>query len=259
MADYCAKKLNFKRMITVADDFAFGHEMTAGFQRVFEDAGGKIVQKLFPPLAVPDYGTYIAQLKTDVDGVFLGFAGSNGFRFTRQVVEYGLKDKIVPIGGTALLDETVLRNMGDEALGIKTTSSYSPMLDNPQNQAFAPKFREMFGYDPGLYAALLFMDCEVFDTALQAASGRIEDKPAFMEALRQSKTDTIAGPVTIDAYGNGVGNIYIREVVRKDGRLVNDVIDTYENVSQFWTYDPKEFLANPVYSRDFPPARYIEN
>ena len=39
--------------------------MCAGFQRVFEEAGGKIVQKLFPPLTVPDYGTYLAQLKTE--------------------------------------------------------------------------------------------------------------------------------------------------------------------------------------------------
>jgi branched-chain amino acid transport system substrate-binding protein len=26
-------------------------------------------------------------------------------------------------------------------------------------------------------------------------------------------------------------------------------------VSQFWTYDPKQFLANPVYSRDYPPLK----
>src|ERR1700704_102116 len=62
LADYCAKTLKYKRMVTIADDIAYGHEMCAGFQRVFEDAGGKIVQKLFPPLTVPDYGTYIAQL-----------------------------------------------------------------------------------------------------------------------------------------------------------------------------------------------------
>src|SRR5712692_6889264 len=68
LADYCAKTLKYKRMLTMADDIAYGHEMCAGFQRVFEDAGGKIVQKLFSPLTVPDYGTYIAQLKTNVDG-----------------------------------------------------------------------------------------------------------------------------------------------------------------------------------------------
>ena len=52
--------------------------------------------------------------------------------------------------------------------------------------------------------------------------------------------------------------MYIRKVTRVEGRLVNSIIKTYPNVSQFWTYDPKEFLKNPVYSRDYPPARYLE-
>src|ERR671930_1646693 len=77
MADYCAKQLKYRRMAVIADDFAYGHEMLGGFQKVFEDAGGTVVQKLLSPLNVPDYGTYITQIKPDVDGAFLGFAGVN--------------------------------------------------------------------------------------------------------------------------------------------------------------------------------------
>jgi branched-chain amino acid transport system substrate-binding protein len=80
-----------------------------------------------------------------------------------------------------------------------------------------------------------------------------------MKALRGIKTDTARGPVAFDEYGNIVGNVYIRKIERKEGRLVNSVIYTYPNVSQFWTYDPKEFLKNPVYSRDWPPAKNLEN
>ena len=43
-----------------------------------------------------------------------------------------------------------------------------------------------------------------------------------------------------------------------DGRLMNKVIHTYPSVSQFWTYDPKAFLQNPVYSREWPPAKNLE-
>src|SRR5437667_7505106 len=80
LADYCYKTLKFRRMAVIADDIPYGHEMCAGFQRVLEDLGGRIVQKTFPPLTVPDYGTYLAQLKTNMDGIFLGFAASYGFR-----------------------------------------------------------------------------------------------------------------------------------------------------------------------------------
>ena len=117
LAEYSAKELKYKKIVTIADDFAYGHEMCAGFQRVFEDNGGKIIQKIFTPLATPDYGSYVAQVKS-ADAIFLGTAGSNGFRFLRQFIEYGLKDKMAVIGGMTALDESVLRNMGDEALGI---------------------------------------------------------------------------------------------------------------------------------------------
>jgi branched-chain amino acid transport system substrate-binding protein len=258
LGEYAAKELKYKRMITIADDIAYGQEMCAGFQRVFEDNGGKIIQKLFPPLTVPDYGSYVGQLKS-ADGIFLGFAGSNGFRFLRQLVDYGIKDKLPVIGGMTALDEAVLRNMGDEALNIVTTCWYSAELDNKQNQVFAPAFRTEFKYDPGFYAASTYVNGAVLEAALKAVNGKIEDKPAFMAALRSVSVDTARGPVKFDDTGNVVGNVYLRKVTRKDGRLVNSVFKTYPDVSQFWTYGKEAFLANPVYSRDFPPAKHIEN
>ena len=250
LADYCAKTLKYKRMAVIADDIAYGHEMCSGFQRVFEDAGGKIVQKLFSPLTVPDYGTYIAQLKTNVDGIFLGFAGSNGFRFFRQFNEYGLRGKIAVVGGMTAFDEAVLRNMGDEALGIVTSCWYSAEIENAINKRFAANFRVDWGYDPGFYAAATYVEAAVLEATLQALMGNIEDKQAFMKTVRAIKVDTARGPVSFDRYGNVVGSVYIRKVERKDARLVNSVIYTYPNVSQFWTYKPEEFLKNPVYSRD---------
>ena len=259
MAEHCANTLKFKRMIMIADDIAYGHEMNAGFQRVFEENGGKIVQKLFPPLTAPDYGSFLAQLKTNVDGIFLGFAGSNGFRFIRQFNEYGLRNKMTIVGGMTALDESVLRNMGDEALGIQTVCWYSAELANPVNAKFAPAFRKAFGYDPGYYAAGTYVSGAILESAIQAVKGKFADRVALMAALRKTNLQTARGPVRFDDYGNVVGDVFVRQVERKDGRLVNSVIKTYPNVSQFWNYDPKQFLANPVYSRDWPPAKNLES
>jgi branched-chain amino acid transport system substrate-binding protein len=120
MGDYAAKELKYNRVAIIADDLAYGYELCAGFQRAFEDAGGKVVQKLWPPLNAPDYGTYIAQLKTNVDAIFIGFAGSNGLKFLRQYKEYG--GKIPLLGGMTAVDESLLRQMGDEAIGTLSTS-----------------------------------------------------------------------------------------------------------------------------------------
>jgi branched-chain amino acid transport system substrate-binding protein len=253
MADYCAKQLKWKRMAAIADDFAYGHEMLGGFQKVFEDAGGTLVQKLFSPLNAPDYGSYIAQLKTDIDGVFLGFAGANGFRFFKQLNEYGVKTPVV--GGMTAFDEVALRNMGDYALGSLSSCWYSAQLDNPINRRFVAAYRADNGYDPGQYASGTYLYGEVLFAAIEALKGKIEDKNTFIKALRSVRADTLRGPIAFDDYGNVLGNVYIRKVEKKDGRLVNSNIHTYPNVSQFWTYDPKEFLKQPVYSRDWPPMK----
>src|SRR6185295_6801375 len=198
LADYAAKTLKMKRMAVIADDIAYGHEMCAGFMRVFEDAGGKVVQRMFPPLTVPDYGTYLAQLKTNVDGIFLGFAGSNGFRYLRQFNEYGLRGKVTPVGGMTALDEAVLRNMGDEALGIVTSCWYSADVENAINKRFVANFRVDWGYDPGFYAAATYTEGAVLESALKAVKGKIEDKAAFMKTVRSIKVDTCRGPVQFD-------------------------------------------------------------
>src|SRR5258708_13684816 len=91
LGQYAAKDLGLKRITTVADDFTYGHEGTAGFHHVFEDNGGKIVQKLWPPLNVADYGSYVGHIKPDVDGAYAGFARSTPLRFLRPYRENGFK------------------------------------------------------------------------------------------------------------------------------------------------------------------------
>ena len=258
MGDYAAKELNYKRVAMLADDIAYGYELNAGFQRAFEDAGGKVVQKLWPPLNAPDYATYIAQLKPNVDAIFMGFAGSNGLKFLRQYKEYGGKTPL--LGGMTAVDESLLKQMGDEAIGALSTCWYSAQLDNAPNQKLVAGMEREHKVDPGFYAAATYTNGAVLEAALKSIDGKIEDKDALMKALRATNVqETCRGPVRFDQHGNVVGNIYIRRVEKKDKKLVNAVIKTYPNVSQFWTYNPDEFLKKPVYNRDtYPESKYLE-
>jgi branched-chain amino acid transport system substrate-binding protein len=248
MGDYAAKELKYKRAAMIADDLAYGHELNAGFQRAFEDAGGKVVQKLWPPLNAPDYGSYIAQLKSDVDCLFIGFAGSNGFKFLKQYREYG--GKLPILGGMTAIDESLLQQMGDDGLGCLSTCFYSAQIDTATNKKFVD----------GMYASSTYTNGAVLEAALKAIDARIEDKNALIKALRENTVaDTARGPVRFDKYGNVVGNVYIRRVEKKGGRYVNAVVKTYADVSQFWTYGPDEFLKHPVYNREtWPGGKYLE-
>src|SRR5258708_981018 len=77
LGEYAAKQLGIKRIATIADDFTYGPEGTSRFQTAFEANGGRVVQKLWPPLNVPEYSAYVRQIKPNVDGVYAGFAGIN--------------------------------------------------------------------------------------------------------------------------------------------------------------------------------------
>lgn len=252
LGEYAARDLGYKRIVTIADDFAFGQEQTSGFQRTFEAAGGKVARKLWAPLNAADYGSYISQIN-ETDAVFAAFAGANGLRFLRQYAEYGLKQKIPVIGAMTTVDEGVLHSMGDEAVGIISAGWYSAALPGEANKRFVSELRKQTGVDPGFYSAGAYSAGLALEAALTAVGGKAEDKQALIGALRKvAIAEDPRGPWRIDAYGNPVQNIYIRRTERQDGRLVNTVIKTYENVSQFWTYNPDQFLAQPVYSRNDP-------
>ena len=79
----------------------------AAFQRVFEDNGGKIVKKLWPPLVTADYTPFIAQVG-NVDAVFNGFAGSNPVKFMRSYADLGLKGRIALLAGWTGMDDALL-------------------------------------------------------------------------------------------------------------------------------------------------------
>ena len=261
LGEYAAKDLKYKRVAIVADDFAYGHECAAGFQRVFEDGGGKVVQKLWTPLNVPEYGAYIAQIKTKVDAIYIGFAGVNGLRFIKAYREYGMKLPL--LGSMTAVDEGILKQMGDEAIGVISGGWYSAAIDSPENKTFVAAVNADYKADPGYYTLGAYSAGVMVETALKAAAvaGKIENKDAFMYALRNpaGAVKDPRGDWRMDGYGNPVMAQYIRKVERKNGKLVNTVIKTYPQVSQFWTYNPLEFLKNPVYSRDYPPAKFIES
>ena len=253
LGEYAAKEMGLKRVVTIVEDFAFGYEQVGGFQRAFEDNGGTVVAKLWPPLVTPDYTPYLAQIK-DVDGVWQGFAGSNPLKFMKQYAELGLKYPV--IGGETSGDDALLKSFGDEAIGLVNSCPYSLSLDTPANKRFIEGMQREFKTDPGFYAAGLYVNGMIIEETLKKLGGNTDNKEKTIEAMRSvSLTETPRGPLHLDHLGNVVGNIYIRKIERKDGKLVNTIVKTYENVSQFWKYDEKEYLSKPVYSRDYPPIK----
>ena len=255
--EYAAKTLGYKKVVTIAIDYAFGWEVVGGFQKTFEEAGGQIVQKLWPPLGTTDFAPYLSQIKRDADAVFALMVAQSSLRFPKQYQDSGLKAKLPLIGGGTTFDEFVLPSLGDEAIGGMTPLMYSAALDNPVNKRFVKEYRAKYGKVPSYYSEVCYTTGRWIEEAAKAIGGDVENRDKFLAALRKVEIpDTPRGPVKMDAHGNPIQNIYIRKVERKDGELWNTVVHTYPAVSQFWKYKPEEFLKQPVYDRNFPPCKY---
>ncbi len=255
LGHYAATEMKLKRVVTIVEDFAFGYEQMGGFQEAFQADGGCIVKKLWTPIVTPDYTPYVAQI-SDCDGVCQGFAGSNPLRFMKQYHSMGLTYPVVT--GETGGDDALLKSFGEESVGMISASPYTLDLDNDGNRRFVNEMMQNYNVVPGFYAAGLYVNCQVADAGLAAVHGDVSDRVKFMAALKAvNLTDTPRGPIKFDHLNNVIGNIYIRQLGTEGAKyglkFWNKTIKTYENVSQFWTWPEQQYLARPVYSRDYPP------
>lgn len=256
LADYARKEMNLKAAITAGDDFAFGYEQVGGFQRAFEDDGGRVIKKLWSPFNTPDYAPYLAQIDPkEADVIVLVYAGANPIKFIKQYRNQGLSLPL--LGGSTVADDSIMRNFGDEAIGVINAIPYTLDLDTEANRRFIASMRKYYGTNVpiGFYAAALYVDGQILEAALRATSGDTEPDKLIGAVKKVSLTDTPRGPVEFDDYGNLTFTVYIRKVEKKGSELVNRTVKSYPHVSQFWHYDPKKFLEQPVYSRDYPPLK----
>jgi len=252
----------YKKVVTIAADYAFGYEVVGGFQKAFEDCGGKIIQKIWPPLGAKDFGPFIPTIKADTDAVLSLMVGPMPAQFIKQMRGAGFKKPI--IGGGTSYDEFVLPFMGDEAIGDVSALHYSAALDTPKNIAFVKDYRTKFGKVPSYYSENNYTTAQWLDEALKKAGGKWPGPEELIKIMVGIKLDAVRGPVSLDENRNPIQNIYIKKVEKKKmfgydkDELWNTVIKTYPNVSQFWTYGKDKFLAQPVYDKGFPPCNFCE-
>jgi branched-chain amino acid transport system substrate-binding protein len=256
LGDYAYRQLKLRRVATISMDYAFGWESNGGFQRVFEELGGKVVQRIWTPLNVQDYAPYLASLRKDIDGVYACHTGGLSPRFVKTWSDFGLKDRMPLLGIGTLTDENVLKGMGDEAIGVLTSLIYSSVLDTPANKKFSASYEKRYNRATSLYSAEGYTGARFYYEALKAINGEAEDKEKLVAALRKVEVgDDPRGPMKMDDLGNPNQNVYVRKVERVGGKLQNTVVHTYPNVSQFWTYSKEEYLKTPVYDRNYPPCK----
>ena len=257
LGDYAARTLKYKRVFAIAMDNNFGYEGIGGFQRVFEEAGGRVVQKVWVPLNAMDFAPYLSQVPADMDAVVQVFVAGQAVRFAKQYGESTLRGKVPLIGTGVFSDQSSLQGMGDEAIGHVGALIWAPTLTTPANRVFLQLAEPKLKRPPSYFHAVMYSAGRWILEAVKALDGNVDDRDRLLAALRKASetTEDPRGPIKLDEYGNPTENVYIVKVERVGGRLQNTIIHTYPMVSQFWTYKADEFLKTPAYDRNYPPVK----
>jgi branched-chain amino acid transport system substrate-binding protein len=254
-----AVKNGFKRIATVSQDYAFGHEQCGGFAQVFTEGGGQIVAQLWNPLNTSDFSPYLGQIAgMNIDAVFAMQNGADATRLLQQYASFGLKARIPMLGAMNLTDQAVIRTMGPECEGVISSAHFAEGSDNAVTQKFVKDYAARYDKIPSLFGFSMYSGAMWVSRAIEKLGGKVENRDAFIDAvLNADLPDSPLGKlVRLDAYGNPVYDVYIRKVARRpDGKYWNVPIDVYPAVSQFWKYDPETYMKQPPYSRSFQGVR----
>ena len=219
-----------KKVYLMAPDYAAGHQMMEAFKSTFVPAGGEIVGEAYPPLkGVDDYGPYLSAAKAaNPDAIYVFFAGGAAIKFVKQYHAFGLKKDIPLYASGFLTSAAYVQVEGEAADGVITMLHYVPTIDTPENKRFQEGYKAAYGKTGSEFAVQGYDAARVIVEAIKASGG---DKQAFKAKLRQVSFNGPRGPLKIDpATNNIIQNVYVIKNEFKDGKVVQSVLDTIENV-----------------------------
>jgi branched-chain amino acid transport system substrate-binding protein len=272
LGEYVVKELGWKRIIMIGQDYSFPWGQAHGFIRGFCRAGGEKFLKIWHPPNTEDYSSYLLKVRSiseDYDALAMNTAGSDAVALFKQFFEFGLDKRLKLFGFTNALDSTSLETLGPRAIGLISCMHYVEGLEFAQKgmfpqdvinrwlrfkKAYMKKYDEVppCGAEQG-YGCLMH-----YNKAVLAVDGDIENKKReLLDALHTADlSDAPRGPIKLDEYGHATQNVYIRQVQKHEGRLVNVPIKVYRDVSQFTAYEDmkEEYMAQPPSGRDYPPG-----
>jgi len=219
MGEVAAKK-GHKTAVTITHKYAAGDESVGAFKEAFEASGGKVVKTLNLPFPGVEFQALLTEIAaTKPDAVYTFFAGGAAVKFVKDYAAAGLR-KNIPLYGPGFLTDGTLEAQGADAEGLLTTLHYGDSLDTPRDKAFRLAYAKAYKLQPDVYAVQGYDAAQILGIGLTATKGDIGKKADFAAAVEKAKIDSPRGPFTLSKAHNPVQDIYLRQVVGKENKVV---------------------------------------
>jgi branched-chain amino acid transport system substrate-binding protein len=248
----------YKRVMVIAEDYAFPYSQVQGFMTEYCKLGGKVPVKAWVPLGGKDYASVIARIPKDVDALLVVLGGADAVNFLNQYEQAGGDKPIV--GGSITVSQDILNYKGKRRESLVGTMAGAPIADAydaPEFKAFVADYQKNYpvsagGYpSPSLFALVYYINMKAALDGLEAVNGDLSDgQKKYREALSKMVLKTPTGDVKLDSNRQAIGTTFITEVAKDaQGGLYNKVLRKVDNVDQMLGLKKEEFQIG---SRDVP-------
>ena len=248
----------YKKVMVIAEDYAFPYSQVQGFMAEYCRLGGKVPEKAWVPLGGKDYSSVIAKVPKDVDALLVVLGGADAVNFLNQYEAAG-GDKPI-LGGSITVSQDVLNYRGkrrDSLVGTLSAGPYADSYDGADWKAFVADYQKNFpvsagGFpSPSLFAYVYYVNMKAALDGLDAVKGDLSNNQAkYREALSKMVLKTPNGDVRLDANRQAIGTTFVTEVVKDaQGNLTTKVASKVDNVDQLLGMKKEEFQMG---SRDVP-------
>ena len=263
LGDYVFNEKGWEVVATVGEDYSFVYTQIMGFITDFCQAGGEVTERLWVPLGTKDFGSIIAALPDDVDAIYVGLGGGDAVNFLNQYQQAGGDANL--IGGSIMVDGTVLNSKGDAKNALIGTPSSGPQADtwdDPKWQEYVKAYQDTFPEDerfpiPSLLGTGYYNATSAMLQCMDQVEGDLSDgQAAFRDCLSNLELDAPNGTITLDENRQAIGSNFVSEVVElEDGSLATQMVKKVDGVNQTLGLDKANFDAIGLPSRETPACQ----
>jgi branched-chain amino acid transport system substrate-binding protein len=195
----------------MAPNYVAGQDVLRGFKRFYH---GSIAGEVYTPLSQLDFSAELAQLRAaNPSAVFAFYPGGLGIQFVKQYSQAGLKEKYT-LYTSHTIDNITLPAIGDDAVGLVVTTSWNADSDDSTSKRFASEFEAKYRRLPAEYAVHAYDSVMLLDSGVRAVQGKIENKPAFLAALKKADFKSVRGSFRFNSNQFPILDYYQGRVVK---------------------------------------------
>ena len=248
----------YKRVMVIAEDYAFPYSQVQGFMSEYCRLDGKVPVKAWVPLGGKDYASVIARIPNDVDALVVVLGGADAVNFLNQYEAAG-GDKPM-VGGSITVSQDILNYKGkrrDSLVGTIAGSPIADAFDGADFKVFVADYQKNYPVSsgaypsPSLFALVYYINMKAALDGLDAVNGDLSGGQAkYRDALAKMTLKTPVGDVKLDANRQAIGTTFITEVVKDaQGNLFNKVLRKVDGIDQMLGMPKEQFKMG---SRDEP-------